>query len=84
MAEDARQFTPTPRLQTPSGLELAELEIVGERIDVRRCDIGVGGEILVGIEVDRRVTPFVPARLRIVVEWVDAGRRNIRILRQIT
>ena len=55
----------------------AVLQEVPQRIDVGGGNIGVGGEIGPGVEVDRGITAFGPAM--IVVERVDAGCRDIAI-----
>ena len=44
---------------------------------MRGGDIRIGGEIMPGIEIDGRIAAFLPAEQVILVERVDAGRRNV-------
>src|SRR5689334_13982401 len=52
-------------------------------IEMRGGDIRIGGEIVPGIEIDRRIAAFLPAEQMILVERIDAGRRNVGVVRQV-
>jgi hypothetical protein len=62
-----------------AALMLAGLEEVGQRIDVRRGDVRVGGEIRGRIEAERRIAAFVPAELVVVVERVHACSLHVGV-----
>jgi hypothetical protein len=60
-----------------------EVEKVRERIDTSRSYVRIVGEVVGGVETDRRIAALVPAHRVIMIERIDPRRRDIRIGREI-
>ena len=59
------------------------MQIVVERIDLRRGDIRVRREIGLRVEACRRIAAFLPPERLVVLQRIDARGRHVGIVRQI-
>ena len=54
-----------------------ERQEVFERVDVRGCNVRIGRQVAERVERCRRVAPFLPAELHVVIERVCTRRRDV-------
>lgn len=71
------------RASGPALFMPAETNVVIERIDSRASDVGIPGQIELGVEIRIRFSELCGAMIDVVQDRVEPARGDIGILRQV-